>query len=53
MLLKYIEDNGYEICGNIRESYIDGVWNKESEEEWLSEIQIPVRKLKGGIGEDE
>lgn len=41
-LLKFIEENGYEICGNIRESYIDGVWNKESEEEWLTEIQIPV-----------
>ena len=22
----------------------DGVWNKDSEEEWLSEIQIPVGK---------
>lgn len=43
-ILKYIEDNDYEICGNIREKYIDGVWNKESEDEWLSEIQIPVRK---------
>lgn len=32
-----------EIAGNIRESYIDGVWNKETESEWLSEIQIPVR----------
>lgn len=41
-VLKFIEENGYEICGNIRESYIDGVWNKESEEEWLTEIQIPV-----------
>ena len=41
-LLKFIEENGYEICGNIREAYIDGVWNKESEEEWLTEIQIPV-----------
>ena len=41
-LLRFIEENGYEICGNIRESYIDGVWNKESEEEWLTEIQIPV-----------
>lgn len=47
ILLKFIEENGYEICGNIRESYIDGVWNKESEKEWLSEIQIPVCK-KGG-----
>lgn len=44
VLLKFIEENGYEIDGNIRESYIDGVWNKESEEEWLSEIQIPVKK---------
>lgn len=45
ILLKYIEENGYEICGNIREFYIDGAWNKESSEEWLSEIQIPVRKI--------
>ena len=43
MLLQYIEENGYEICGNIRESYIDGVWNKETEDEWLTEIQIPVK----------
>lgn len=43
VLLRYIEENGYEIAGNIRESYIDGVWNKETESEWLSEIQIPVR----------
>ena len=45
-VLNFIEENGYEICGNIRESYIDGVWNKEGPEEWLSEIQIPVRKAK-------
>ena len=44
VILNYIEDNGYEICGNIRESYIGGVWNKDSTEEWLSEIQIPVRR---------
>ena len=44
VLLQFIEDHGYEIAGNIRESYIDGVWNKDSEEEWLSEIQIPVRE---------
>lgn len=44
-IIRYIEENGYEICGNIRENYIDGVWNKEREEEWLSEIQIPVRKV--------
>lgn len=46
-LLKFIEENEYEICGNVRESYIDGVWNKESVEEWLTEIQIPVCKRGG------
>lgn len=51
VLLKYIEENGYEICGNIREKYIDGVWNKDSEKEWLSEIQIPVVKVGEKDGE--
>ncbi|MDD6441211.1 MAG: MerR family transcriptional regulator [bacterium] len=45
-VLKYIEDNDYEIVGEIRENYIDGVWNKESENEWLTEIQVPVRKIE-------
>nr|WP_242851577.1 GyrI-like domain-containing protein [Clostridium sp. DMHC 10] len=40
---EWIEENNYEIIGNIRESYIDGIWNKEREEEWLTEIQIPVK----------
>ena len=39
-----IEENGYEIAGEIRESYLDGVWNKDEESEWLSEIQVPIRK---------
>lgn len=43
---KYIEENGYEIAGAIRESYIDGVWNKDDEDEWLSEIQVPIRKTE-------
>ena len=46
VLLQYIEENGYEISGNIRESYIDGVWNKDSDAEWLTEIQIPVRRIE-------
>lgn len=41
-LLRYIEENGYKICGDFRESYIDGVWNKSDESDWLTEIQIPV-----------
>lgn len=43
-VLRYIEENDYEIVGAIREKYIDGVWNKDDESQWLSEIQIPVRK---------
>ena len=43
-VLRYVEENGYEITGQIRESYIDGVWNRDDESEWLSEIQVPVRK---------
>lgn len=45
IIMNFIEENGYEICGNIRESHIDGVWNKDSEEEWLTEIQIPVKRV--------
>lgn len=45
IILKYIEENGYEISGNVKESYIDGVWNKDTPKDWLSEIQIPVKKI--------
>lgn len=41
---KWIEENGYQVLDNPRESYIDGIWNKESKEEWLTELQIPVTK---------
>lgn len=43
-IVEYIEENGYEIIGHQRESYIDGVWNKDSQEDWLTEIQFPIRK---------
>ena len=43
--IKFVENNGYEISGSIRENYIDGMWNKDSEEDWLTEIQIPVKKI--------
>lgn len=41
-LMKYAEQNGYTAAGFARECYIDGIWNKESEEDWLTEIQLPV-----------
>ena len=43
-ILKYIEDNEYEIIDNVRECYIDGCWNKDDENDYLTEIQFPVRK---------
>lgn len=43
-LFKWIEENGYEITDHPRESYIDGIWNKENEADWLTELQIPVKK---------
>lgn len=43
-IIRYIEENGYEIIGRPRDSYIDGVWNKDDEKDWLTQIQIPVRK---------
>ena len=41
-LIKYAEENGYKETGLARECYIDGIWNKESEEDWLTEIQLPI-----------
>lgn len=42
--MKWIEENGYVITDYPRESYIDGIWNKEDESEWLTELQIPIVK---------
>lgn len=41
-IMKYAEVNGYKVAGLARECYIDGIWNKETPEEWLTEIQLPV-----------
>ena len=41
-LLKYLEENNLKIAGSPRFCYIDGIWNKETEDEWLTEIQVPV-----------
>lgn len=39
----YIEQNGLEIAGEARCSFVDGIWNTEDPEKWMSVIQIPVR----------
>lgn len=43
-LYTYAEVNGYAPAGLARFNYIDGIWNKESESEWLTEIQLPVKR---------
>ena len=42
-LMDYAEKNGYETAGLARECYLDGIWNKPSPEDWLTEIQLPIR----------
>ncbi|MGN0818470.1 MAG: GyrI-like domain-containing protein [Candidatus Coproplasma sp.] len=42
-VLKYVEENGFEACDLPRECYIDGCWNKDDPEDYLTEIQIPVK----------
>ena len=44
-LNQWMEANGWVPDGKARESFIDGIWNKENPEEWLTEIQIPVKKV--------
>ncbi|MFA6860478.1 MAG: MerR family transcriptional regulator [Clostridia bacterium] len=43
-VMNWIEKNGYQITNPIRERYISGCWNKDSEEDYLTEIQVPVAK---------
>ena len=38
----YMEQHGYRLAGHPRTCYIDGAWNQEDPEKWLSVIQIPI-----------
>ena len=41
-LFSYMEEKGYKAAGQHRTCYIDGAWNQEDPEKWLSIIQIPI-----------
>ena len=41
-LFKWIDDNDLIPADGPRESEIDGIWNKESSDDWLTEIQVPL-----------
>ena len=40
---KLVEDNGLEVVDYFREVYIDGPWNKEKPEDYLTEIEVPIK----------
>lgn len=42
-LYRYAQENGCQIAGCHREYYIDGIWNKDSDEDYLTEIQLPIK----------
>ena len=42
---QWMRDNGYRKAGSPRNSTIDGFWNRDNEEDYLTEIQIPVEKI--------
>lgn len=39
---KYMEEQGMKIAGAPRTCYVDGAWNQEDPEKWVSIIQIPI-----------
>ena len=43
-LYGWIDAEGWEPAGPARESYIDGIWNTESDADWRTEIQVPIRR---------
>lgn len=44
ILINWLKDNNYEPADFFRESYIDGCWNKDNPNDWLTEIQVPIKK---------
>ena len=40
--LTKVKENNYEIVGPIREVYIHGCWDENNEDNYLTEIQIPI-----------
>ncbi len=41
----WMDYHGYVIEGDYREIYIDGIWNKDTEDEWLTAIQVPLKAI--------
>lgn len=43
---RWIAENGYKIIGPNREIWLKGDWNEKDPREWVTEIQIPIKKNK-------
>ena len=43
-LFAFLEKEGYSIVGAPRACYVDGMWNQEDADKWLTIIQVPVEK---------
>ncbi len=43
-LAEWIEDSEYEVCGLVRQVPIKGPWNEDDAENYLTELQIPIKK---------
>jgi len=43
-LFAWIEKENYKVVGEPRSNYIDGIWNQEDSDLWLTIIQVPVEK---------
>lgn len=39
---RHIEEHGYKMVGQPRTCYVDGPWNQDDPEKWLSIIQLPI-----------
>ncbi|MDO5442543.1 MAG: MerR family transcriptional regulator [Bacteroidia bacterium] len=43
-LFAWLEKEGYRTSGDPRACYVDGIWNQEDPDKWLTIIQVPVSK---------
>ena len=43
-LAEWIEESDYEMCGLMRQVPIKGPWNEDDVENYLTELQVPIRK---------
>lgn len=42
-VLDFVKNEGYMISGTPRFSFVDGIWNEENPDKWLTIIQVPVK----------